>query len=749
MSNQGYDEELREERAYVAALYERLDRERAAAQARYHGALGQTGLTPGERETDVRCRSREAVRLDFADNGLCFGRLDALSGETSYIGRIGLFDAENDYEPFLLDWRAPAARPFYVATAATPENMRRRRQFHTMGRRVLDFTDEVLGRPGLDDIGGSGGSSPQACLSERGDAALLAAVNAPRGDGMRDIVATIQAEQDEIIRLGHSGVLVVEGGPGTGKTAVALHRVAYLLYTHRERMSRTGVLVVGPSPLFLDHIGRVLPSLGESDVVFLTTGALVPGLRVTAEDSPEVARLKGSLKILDVLNAAVADRQRVPDEPVPVELGDVTVDLDAGLADEARLEACRSGLPHNEARAVFRKHVLALVAERAVAKIGEGWLTREDRGAWADLRDDVLDELREHEELDATLSALWPELTPETLLAPLYMSPRRLEAAGADPTLFRADGSAWTVSDVPLLDELAGLLGRDDSAERAAARRLADEEAEYAAGVMDVMKLDREELDEDVMLVAENLLHAEDLAERFVERDTRDLAERAAADRDWTYGHVVVDEAQELSEMDWRALMLRCPSRSFTIVGDLAQRRSAAGATAWGPVLAPYVGDRWQYRELTVNYRTPAEIMTVAGALLARFAPDVRPPESVRACGVRPWSRRVVDGELPGAVDEFVRDETGREGTSVVIGPPGVPGTIPPAATKGLEFDAVLVVDPARILAAGPRGAAELYVALTRATQRLGVLHRDPLPAALTGLAEAGAPARAGHRRFL
>ncbi|WP_410608453.1 RNA polymerase recycling motor ATPase HelR [Amycolatopsis sp. lyj-109] len=749
MSNQGYDEELREERAYVAALYERLDRERAAAQARYHGALGQTGVTPGERETDVRCRSREAARLDVADNGLCFGRLDALSGETSYIGRVGLFDAENDYEPFLLDWRAPAARPFYVATAARPENMRRRRQFRTMGRRVLDFTDEVLGRPGSDDFGGPGGSSPLQCLSERGDAALLAAVNAPRGEGMRDIVATIQAEQDEIIRLGHTGVLVVEGGPGTGKTAVALHRVAYLLYTRRERMSRSGVLVVGPSPLFLDHIGRVLPSLGESDVVFRTTGDLVPGLRVTAEDRPEVARLKGSRRIIDVLAAAIADRQRVPGEPVPIDLGDVTVALDAELVAEARLAARETGLPHNEARPVFREHAAALVAERAVAKTGEGWLTREDRGLWADLRAGVLDELAEDETFGAALDALWPYLTPETLLAPLYGSPRRLEAAGADPALFRADGTAWTVSDVPLLDELVDLLGRDDTEERAAARRRAEAEAEYASGVMELMKLDAEELDEDVALVAENLLDAEDLAGRFTERDPRDLAERAAADRDWTYGHVVVDEAQELSEMDWRVLMRRCPSRSFTIVGDLAQRRSAAGVTAWGAVLDPYVGDRWLYRELTVNYRTPAEIMTVANALLARFAPAVRPPESVRACGVRPWSRRVTGDELPGAVEDFVREEAGREGTSVVLGPPGVPGTIPAAAAKGLEFDAVLVVEPERILAAGPRGAAELYVALTRATQRLGVLHRDPLPAALTGLAEAGVPVRSGHRRLL
>ncbi|WP_081655862.1 RNA polymerase recycling motor ATPase HelR [Amycolatopsis vancoresmycina] len=734
MSNQGYDEELREERAYVAALYERLDRERAAAQARYHGALGQTGVTPGERETDVRCRSREAARLDVADNGLCFGRLDALSGETSYIGRLGLFDAENDYEPFLLDWRAPAARPFYVATAARPENMRRRRQFHTMGRRVLDFTDEVLGRPGD---------------TERGDAALLAAVNAPRGEGMRDIVATIQAEQDEIIRLGHAGMLVVEGGPGTGKTAVALHRVAYLLYTRRERMSRSGVLVVGPSPLFLDHIGRVLPSLGESDVVFQTTGDLVPGLHVTAEDQPEVARLKGSLAILDVLAAAVADRQEVPEEPVPIDLGDVVVALDADLVGQARLAARETGLPHNEARAVFRERVVALVAERVVAKIGEGWLTPADRLLWADLRADVLDELAEHEALEAALDELWPYLTPETLLAPLYESPRRLEAAGADPALFRADGAVWTVPDVPLLDELVDLLGRDDTEERAAARRRAEAEAEYASGVMELMQLDQEELDEDVQLVAEDLLDAEELAGRFVERDTRDLAERAAADRDWTYGHVVVDEAQELSEMDWRVLARRCPSRSFTIVGDLAQRRSAAGARDWATMLAPYAGDRWLYRELTVNYRTPAEIMAVAGAVLARFAPSARPPESVRACGVRPWSRRVADGELADAIEDFVRDEAGREGTSVVIGPPGVPGTIPPSAAKGLEFDAVLVVEPARILAAGPRGAAELYVALTRATQRLGVLHRDPLPAALTGLAEAGVPVRAGHRRFL
>ncbi|MGH3771464.1 MAG: helicase, partial [Pseudonocardiaceae bacterium] len=255
------------------------------------------------------------------------------------------------------------------------------------------------------------------------------------------------------------------------------------------------------------------------------------------------------------------------------------------------------------------------------------------------------------------------------------------------------------------------------------------------------------ELDEDIQLVAENLLYAEDLADRFVERDTRELVERAAADRDWTYRHVVVDEAQELSEMDWRVLMRRCPARSFTVVGDLAQRRSVAGATSWDTMLEPYVPGRWVYRSLSVNYRTPAEIMTVAAALLAEFAPGVQPPESVRACGVQPWSRRVTEDELPAAIEEFVRDEAGREGTSVVIGPPGVPGAVVASETKGLEFDAVLVVAPMRILADGPRGAAELYVALTRATQRLGVLHQGPLPQALTGLAETGTPAQAGQQR--
>ncbi|QZT64521.1 RNA polymerase recycling motor ATPase HelR [Mycolicibacterium austroafricanum] len=725
-----YEAELESERGYVDGLYARLDAERARVKGRYSEALRsdvdtQNGATLLARDAEVRATAAQIDRLNVADAGLCFGRLDSLTGERLYIGRIGVLD--DDHEPLLLDWRAPAARAFYVATGANPENMRRRRQFHSLGRRLLSFTDEVFGRPVADDAGEQPGSSS--------DVALLAAVNAPRGDGMRDIVATIQAEQDAIIRLDHPGVLVIEGGPGTGKTVVALHRVAYLLYTQRKRMESHGVLVVGPNAAFLRHIGRVLPSLGETNVVFMTTGDLMPGLHVTAEDQPAAAKIKGSLAMLDVLAAAVADRQRVPDDPLPIDLSDVSVSIGADIAQWAIQEARATEQPHNDARATFVDVITWALSERAIAKIGRGWLTRDDRAAWEHLRADLLDELEDHAAFKAAINQLWPKLTPETLLAELYSSHDRLRAAGADPVLYREDGTAWTLSDVPLLDELVDLLGRDKSGEEAAERER-QEEAAYAAGVLDLM-IGREDLmDDEDQLMAQDVIGAEDLAERFLERDNRELAERAAADREWTYGHVVVDEAQEFSEMDWRVLMRRCPSRSFTVVGDLAQRRSPAGADSWAAALKPYVPDRWMYRTLTVNYRTPAEIMAVAADVLAEFAPGVRPPESVRSTGVVPWARRVSDDELPSAIEDFIRKEADREGTHVVIGPAGVPGAVIPTETKGLEFDAVLVVHPERILAEGSRGAADLYVALTRATQRLGVLHRDPLPQALIGLGQ-------------
>lgn len=471
----------------------------------------------------------------------------------------------------------------------------------------------------------------------------------------------------------------------------------------------------------------------------------MPGRHITAEDTPDVARIKGALPILEVLAAAIADRQELPEDPIPIELTDTTVRIDAATAEWARQEARESELPHNDARAKFREIIVYVLTERATSRIARGWLSREDKNAWEDLRSDLTQELDDHEQVSAAIDRLWPILTPESLLAELYSSPERLEAAGADPVLWRADGTAWTVSDVPLLDELVDMLGRDRRAEAAAEKERQEEEA-YAAGVLDLM-IDREDLmDDEDRLLASDVIDAEELAERFTERDNRELSERAAADRDWTYRHVVVDEAQELSAMDWRVLMRRCPSRSFTVVGDLAQRRSAAGSTSWATTMEPYVADRWIYKTLTVNYRTPAEIMAVAAALLAEIAPDVAPPESVRSSGTQPWSRQVDVDELPSAIEDFTREEADRDGTSVVIGPHGMPGTVPAAETKGLEFDAVLVVEPDQILAEGPRGAAELYVALTRATQRLGVLHTGRLPSSLSGLVTSTrTPAAPGH----
>jgi DNA helicase IV len=736
LSITGHEQELKSERAYIELLYGRLDAERAAAAGRLAGALLDSASTSHEvrwtREVSVDALSQRVSRLRVADNGLCFGRIDGRTGAGTYIGRIGLFDEDGEYESLLTDWRAPAARPFYCATGANPEGIAVRRHFHTHGREVLDFHDEVL------DLEMAGNGEPDA------DAALLAALNAPREATMRDIVSTIQAEQDDVIRLAPAGVVVIEGGPGTGKTAVAMHRVAYLLYTERDRLSRRGVLVIGPNPGFLRYIGNVLPSLGETDVVFATPGELLPGLRATVEEPPAVRRVKGGFAMVGVLAAAVADRQELPRAPIEIELSDGPVPLDTALVAAARERARTSGLLHNHARGVFRDALVAGLVGRAVARIGAGWLAPEDVAALArEFTTDVRTELADSPELDAALDRLWPALTPQRLLGDLYGSRERLATAAATlpaadrALLYRDPGAPWTVSDVPLLDEALELLGEDQVTRELAAQE-ERERQRYAGKVLEMLTFDAEELDDGQVLSAVDLLDAGRLSERHGERDHRDLAERAAADREWTYGHVVVDEAQELSELDWRVLMRRCPSRSFTVVGDLAQRGSAAGARTWGAMLDRYVPGRWRYRELTVNYRTTAEIMAVAARVLAAVDPALHPPVSVRSGGAQPWARAVPPGGLAEAVAAAVREERQRVGAGsvAVIAPAALalPGALTPTAAKGLEFDAVLVVEPGPMLAAGPQGAAELYVALTRATQRLGVLHTTPLPAPLADL---------------
>ncbi|GAA5100161.1 ATP-binding domain-containing protein [Nocardia iowensis] len=720
MSNFDYAAELSIEREYVAFLYGELDAVRQQAVGRLSAELRDTAAASPEerwrREVAVGALRGQVSRYRAAENGLCFGRLDH-GAATTYIGRIGLFDEAHDYEPYLLDWRAPAARPFYTATAARAEGVARRRHLRARGREIIGFHDDVL------DLAAAGADT---------DAALLAALAAPRARTMRDIVATIQAEQDEIIRLPHAGIVVIEGGPGTGKTAVALHRVAYLLYSRREQLSRHGVLMIGPNPVFLDFIGAVLPSLGETDVVFATPGELMPGVRTALEDAPEVKRVKGSRAMVDVLTAAIADRQELPGDPIEVELSDVTIDIDAEVVRDARKAARASGLRHNDARRVFCSGLLDGLAERAVDKIGAGWLSARDTGIRAELAADARAELAEHGVVRAAMGRLWPPLTPQRLLADLFGSRARLAAVpltDADRALlWRKGAAAWTISDAPLLDEAAELLGVVHTGARADDRR---ERIDYARGVLDILDTD----DDPDVLRAVDVIDATGLAERHAERDHRTLAERAAADREWTYGHVVVDEAQELSEMDWRVIMRRCPGKSMTIVGDRAQRRSPAGARTWADVLDCYVPNRWAYRTLTINYRTPGEIMDLAARVLAEVDPAAMPPKSVRRTGIQPIAVHVAEA-LPVAVDELVRTATLATGSLAVIAPDDIElnpelTVLNPAAAKGLEFDVVILVEP-QVILESPCGAADLYVALTRATQRLYLLHSEPLPTPLT-----------------
>ncbi|WP_308257748.1 helicase [Pseudonocardia lacus] len=741
-----FEGELAAETARIRRLHALLAAEIRDASARARGTLGApTGeelSARWERDVSVHRWSERVSALSAARSGLCFGRLDHADQPPTYVGRIGLTDPE-DAESALIDWRAPAARPFYCATLATPLGVTRRRHFQLAGRapdeRVVDFHDDVLDSAAL--------TGPDSGRSS--DPALIAALKAPRGTTMRDIVTTIQAEQDAIIRLPLPGVVVIEGGPGTGKTAVALHRVAYLLYTHRERLARSGVLVVGPSAGFIHYVGGVLPALGESAVVFTTPGRLAQGVVATAVDEDDVARVKGDLAMLDVLRRAVADRQELPRSPIAIDLDDVTVEIDRATAAEARSRARAGGLPHNAARAAFRDALGALLVRQGVERLSHDLedppelaeILRELGGdvpepapagaaqVSAGLRRELRDDLRADLDFHAAVERLWPVLDPQRVLAELYASPERLASAGGDvdvSALQRAEGSAWTVADAPLLDELAELIGTPPAPPAAPE----EPDSAYAAEVLQILEeADRNLAGEDPdELRPTDFVTADVLAARQVPEHLMSVAERAAADRDWRYGHLVVDEAQELSAMDWHVLLRRCPTHSITAVGDLAQRSAAAGAREWADVLAPHLGSRWTHRTLTVNYRTPAEIMALAAEVLAGFAPDRRPAESVRATGEQPWQRTVPAADLGAEVRAAVEAEAARlgEGTLAVIAPEvgdlaGLPAELhTPVSAKGLEFDVVVIVDPERIRARNP---ADLYVSITRATRRLGLLH--------------------------
>ena len=714
------------EQAYVDTLFAHLDAEVARAQARLEEV--QRDVDPDNpdsdalvrRETEYHGLNAKLDALNVAETGLVFGRIDVAEDdpenpvpgrsdlERRYIGRMGIDDREDNYRTLLLDWRAPLARPFYLATTAHPEGVETRRNIRMRGRTVTAVDDEVL----------SGDSAESTSAGVGSEAALRRAMNEARTGHMCSIVETIQREQDEIIRDPTRGVMVVQGGPGTGKTAVALHRIAYLLYTWREQLTRTGVLVVGPNATFLEYISRVLPELGETGVVLATVDQLVPGFTPDGSDSTAGREVKGSIEMVTILKRAVQAYETVPDAPVRLTFDGVPVHATPQMVKAARTRARRSRRPHNQARAHFAEHLTQLLAEALARRIGEDPLGGTNLLSDADV-DQLHDDLADDPQVQRLIDAHFPELEPAEVLDALLTSKDAIAEVAGDyddytrAALYRAPGSPFSHADTALVDELAVLIGTVDPEEQ---RRKEEEEwrelVAEAEGALDVLASSESTDNDDDQFEAEilsaaDVIDAETLASRQRETDTRSTAQRARSDQTWAYGHVIVDEAQELSPMEWRMVFRRCPSRWMTLVGDTAQTSSPAGVDDWSAALDPFVGERFRLHELTVNYRTPKEIADYAAEILAHIDPQAVVPQAIRASGVP--VQFVPDLEA-------LEHRAAREGLTAVIDAENV------GDMKGLEFDHVVVVEPGKIIEASPQGWQDLYVAVTRATQTLTVV---------------------------
>ena len=693
-----------------------------------------------ERDAFATLYEDRIAQLEAVEERLVFGRLDLDDDSRRYIGRLGLTDTEQTQ--LLTDWRAPAAQAFYRATAAHPDGVVRRRHVVTRGRAVTSVEDEVL------DLDLLTGDSDARLSGLSGEGALLAGLAAGRTGRMGDIVATIQGEQDAIIRSELGGALVVQGGPGTGKTAVALHRAAFLLYAHRRLLERSGVLLVGPSRTFLRYIDQVLPSLGETGVVTTTVAELYPGIQATATEDEAVAELKGRALWGSVIARAVRDRERIPAQPVHVRVDGHDLVIRPNDVASAIARARRNHKPHNQARVSFVRDMLGRLAEQYVQQLGQE--------VPADERGEIVEELRTTREIRVALNLAWMPITPQKLVSDLWSKPHRLASAAPQLSpqqramLVRDADAPWTPADVPILDEAAELLGEDDQAARAEARAATERRASELAYARQVLE----------STGSGGMVSAEMLADRFATTGpTLTTAERAAADRSWTYGHVVVDEAQELSAMAWRSLLRRVPTRSLTIVGDVAQTTATAGARSWAAQLDPVLRSSWRLNELTVNYRTPAEVADTARRVAVAAHLPVSPLTSARDVedslvverasdlagrGGRAdrEARRRDHGRLGCRADRrhrggrtARRDRWPRCGTPVCVPALGTGSSaadldaplvvLSPREAKGLEFDVVVLVEPAEVIDAS---AGDLYVAMTRPTRALHVLHDRPLP---------------------
>lgn len=687
--------DLAAEQAYIDRAYDCLDEARSSAnKLRGMVEVGKGGTEQArfEREVIYDTVLHRLSQLHLGDQSLLFGRIDRdadAGGDTFYIGRLAVSDRSQ--EPIVVDWRAPVAEPFYRATGRQAMGLARRRHFATRGRQLLGIEDELFGEHAI-DLGQSAGLT--------GQGTLFAALEESRSGRLGDIVATIQGEQDEIIRAPLAGVLVVQGGPGTGKTVVALHRAAYLLYTHRFPLEDQGVLVVGPNRLFLAYIEQVLPSLGEAGVELAVLADLVDDVNVRGRDHDEVARLKGDEVMGAVLAKAVRDRKRALRRSLRVGLGLQTLTLTVDQSDAIVRDARRRFRTHNAGRRFVEREVAQRLADSARQPLDPGEVWRQ---------------LRRHPDVHASLEEMWPVLTPAQLLHDLFGSKALLHlAAGRHlseqridllrrPRAGSVDQVVWTHDDVPLLDEARALLGPKPSKKR---------------------------------------------------RDEDDLR---------TYGHIVIDEAQDLSPMQLRMLTRRSLNGSMTVVGDIAQSTGAWAHADWDEILALLPQKRGARREeLTVGYRIPAPNMALAARVLAVSAPELRPPRSVREDGRPPVFQRVDDPAALGpAIADAVRAEVAAVGNgnvaiicpasrtaecSAALTAVGIDHgvaierglnhqvtVVPVNIVKGLELDATVVVDPAGILEEEAQGLRALYVALTRATKLLTIVHPGELPSVLQG----------------
>jgi DNA helicase IV len=739
-----HEREVAEEQDHLDRALAALDAMRDDARSMLGGVLdigrGGTLQSRTERDIVVNTALLRLQQLDIGDQALCFGRIDTAgdeesAGESFHIGRVAVSDAE--LEPLVVDWRAPIAEPFYRATGIEPLGLARRRHLQVRHREVLGVEDEYFNRvDGSEPDGGqvapaSGDGLVENGLALGGPGALLAAMGEARTGQMGDIVATIQREQDEIIRSPLPGLLLVQGGPGTGKTAVALHRAAYLLYTHRFPLERQGVLVVGPNPLFLRYIEQVLPSLGETGVTLSTISGLVSSIEVRGSDPDDVAALKGDARMARVVARAVRTRQRALREDVQIPFGVAVLTLTVAVTHDVVARARRRPGSHNQRHRFVERELSALLASQYRRRV-YGTVTEDED-------DDVDEQLRRTPEFRAALRRIWPRLAPHELIHDLLGARALLRAAGKGllserefdllhrPRSATPDDVEWTPADAALVDEARAVLGPARSVRRP---------QQGANGVRELF-------------------------------DTSVPTELVEEDAIRSYGHIVVDEVQDLSAMQLRMLTRRSISGSMTVVGDMGQATAPGAASSWDLVVANLVPRRAPSTvELTVSYRTPREVLDVASRVLAVAEPSVRPPVPVRTTGLMP-DLRVVPAEALAAevvaatARELEAITEGRVAVLVAVGDFDVVAAtlreagfdavdprsrtneglaarlvvLPVDVANGLEFDSVIVVEPSHIASrAGqgteptPRGLRMLYVSMTRPTRRLTVLGTTPLP---------------------